>query len=183
MEIILNLLYNIIIIIARGEGDFLRKTQRGFLLTEAVIVITFISIVLFYLFWQFNNVFSVYEKSFHFNSVDGLYRTSEIKTFLLKTNFSELIQQLHEENIYIEFSDCSFSNATPFCEDLMAKLEVENAYFIYENMTSFINYVEHRQDYGELINYLDYIDYDRNYLGYRLIIEFSDGQFTSIVFL
>ncbi len=161
----------------------MKKNSQGFLLTEAVIVITFVSLVLFFLFSQFNNIFAFYEKSFNYNSVDALYRTKEIKHFLLNTNFSELLAQLQTEELYVEFSDCEFSNNSNYCGAIMSELEVANAYFVNENLTGFQTYVSNTGDFPGLEPFLDYVDYDRNYEGFRLIIEFEDGQFASISFL
>ncbi len=160
-----------------------KNNKKGFLLTEAVIVITFISVVLFFLFSQINTIFSLYEKSFNYNTVDGLYRSQEVKTFLLNTNFYELVNQLQADELYVEFSDCSFSNVEDFCNHLIIDLEIEKVYFVKEDITGFITYVENSHAFDELVVYLDYINYDRDYKGYRIIVEFSDGQFASINFL
>ncbi len=161
----------------------MKKNQKGFLLTEVLIVITFVSVILFYLFVQFNSLFNHYERSFRYNSVSGLYRAKEVKKFLLSVDFSELIYGLNEGELYIEFSNCNFVVPSNYCLELMADLEIKTIYFVHEDVTGFSTYVKNQPKYGDLINYIDYVGYHRDYVGYRIIIEFNDDEFASINFL
>ncbi len=183
MAFILKILYNIFKRNTRGRGEFLKKNQKGFLLIEAIVVITFIFGILFFLFIQFNSLFHHFNKSFNYNTVEGVYRVKELRRFLLNTDFSDLIYELQGDSIFIEFSNCSFSNVVNYCQDIMLELDVKNAYMVDEDITGFQTYVKSTKAFGHLESYLDYIQYQRDYGGYRIIIEFNDGHFASINFL
>ncbi len=164
--------------------NFLEKFKKGFILAESLIVITLIGLTLFYLFIQFNQVFDNYEKNYNYNSVKGLYHADQIKQFLMKTNFSEIIINL-EDNLYVEINDCQFANDPFFCETLFSDLEVNKIYFVNEDLSGFINYAKNTKDVfsEDLIGYLNYIKYDQTHQGFRLLIEYTNNEFCSINFL
>ena len=165
---------------------FLKNQQKGFLLIEAIVVITFVAGILFFLFIQFNTLFQQYGKDFNYNTVDGVYRAKELRTFLLNTDFSDLIFELQDNQIFYEFSDCTFANDISLCNHFIEALDIKKSYMVNEDITGFQTYVKNApasENFGELAAYLFYIQYDRNNPGYRLIIEFTDGSFASINFL
>ncbi len=164
--------------------NFLKKTKNGFILAESLIVITLIGLTLFYLFIQFNQVFDNYEKNYNFNSLKGLYHAEQIKSFLMKTNFSEIIIAL-DNNLYVEISDCQFAHDEFFCDSLFNDLEISKIYFVNEDLTGFINYAKNTKEiFSEnLISYLDYIKHEQSPEGYRLLIEYTNNEFSSIKFL
>ena len=163
---------------------FLKNIKKGFILIETLIVITLVGISLFYIYIQFNLVFDQYQKSFQYNTVEGLYRANEIKQFLLQTNFSELIDPLNDGELYVEFSNCLFSDTTLFCEKLFSDLKIEKIFLLNEDITAFNNYVKNSNLFSDKIMiFIDYIKYERDYGGYRILIEFTDNQICSINFL
>lgn len=158
--------------------------NRGFLLTEALIVITFVSLVLFYLFIQFNNVFANYEVTFIYNTGSGLYKAHEVKKFLLENDFGTVINELENDKVYLDLTTCPIIKNTTYCQGLMTDLEIEKLYFVKENITTFQNNVENSSDFPEgLRTIMRYIIFDREHDGYRLIIKFIDGEYASINFL
>jgi len=161
----------------------LKKNKKGFLLTEALIVITFVSALLFFLFIQFNSLFDNYEKSFRFNSVQGLYRAREVRQFLLANDFSDLVEELEDGVLYVEFSDCSLITPADHCQNLFTDLQIRKAYFVHEDVTGFATYLHSQPQYGDIVYYIDFVDYHRDFDGFRLIIEFENDEFASVNFL
>ncbi len=158
--------------------------NRGFLLTEALIVITFVSLVLFYLFIQFNNVFDNYEVTFIYNTGSGLYKSNEVKKFLLNNDFGVVINELENDNVYLDLTTCPIVQNTDYCQGLITDLEIEKLYFVKENITTFQSNVENSADFPSgLRTIMRYIIFDREHDGYRLIIKFTNGEYASINFL
>ncbi len=162
---------------------FLKNQQKGFLLIEAIVVITFVAGILFFLFIQFNTLFQQYGKDFNYNTVDGVYRAKELRTFLLNTDFSDLIFELQDNQIFYEFSDCTFANDISLCNHFIEALDIKKSYMVNEDITGFQTYVKSSKAFGDLENYIFHIEYYRDDPGYRLIIEYNDGSFASINFL
>ncbi len=167
-----------------GKVNFLKKIKKGFILAESLIVITLIGLTLFYLFIQFNQVFDNYEKNYNYNSVKGLYHADQIKKFLIKTNFSEIIIDL-KDNLYVDISDCEFASEQLFCQSLFNDLKVSKIYFVNEDITSFINYAKNTNEIfsKDLISYLNYIKFNQSHDGFRLLIEYTNNEFCSVNFL
>ena len=61
-----------------------KDNQKGFVLAETFIVSTFVLGVLVVLFLQIKTVINGYDRSFTYNTITGIYNTSEIKKYVQK---------------------------------------------------------------------------------------------------
>ena len=65
--------------------------NRGFMLTETLIVATFLVTTLLFLYIQFNNVTKTYDTSFKYNTVNGLYAVNNIINYIKSVEKQVLI--------------------------------------------------------------------------------------------
>lgn len=161
--------------------------KSGFILTETLIVSTFVSATLIFLFIQFKNIYTGYENTFKHNTINSLYNINQAKKFLINSNYTLLTQEIEENtNLFIDISSCPalYILEVDYCNQLFSTIGIKNIYFTNENISNLINYSNQTNTFNEnMNNFFKYIKYDQNSNGYRLIAEFNDGTFASLNFL
>ena len=69
--------------------------SKGFLLTELLVTATLVSTVLIFLYTQFYTIKRSYDTSFKYNTVNGLYALSNVRSFLEENDIYILTQGLN----------------------------------------------------------------------------------------
>lgn len=67
----------------------MKKNNKGFMLAEVFIVSSFVLGILVYMFVQTNSIMRNYNKSFSYDTVQGLYIANEVKKFLNYSGYDE----------------------------------------------------------------------------------------------
>lgn len=184
----------------------MKKRQNGFMLVETLVVSTLVSTVLIALYVQFNNIVNNFNRDFHYNNVDNLYATQNIKNFILKDadgNFYKNLKSILEQNIAADdkfflkiVTDCTGNQGnyiyqTNACNEF---LSLTNFYQIKQII--FTREVpELRQTDYELLespNFVAFIKsikanpdliFDKNgnkIYNYRVIVEFENNEYATL---
>lgn len=87
-----------------------KNNQRGFVLAEAFIVSTFVLAILVFMFLQIKTIINGYDKSFSYNTIPGIYNSREMKKFIEKNNYNELLETVGVNGyVILESSDYTYS--------------------------------------------------------------------------
>ena len=78
--------------------------SKGFLLTELLVTATLVSTVLIFLYTQFYTIKRSYDTSFKYNTVNGLYALSNVRSFLEENDIYILTQGLNTTS-YIDLKN------------------------------------------------------------------------------
>lgn len=158
----------------------------GFLLVETLVVATFCLTVLVILFLQFKSLVISYNNSYKYNTVEGIYSLNTVKKYLTQGNFTDKLT-LSPSKTYVSIIDSSGGCSAEFndtsnnyCEGLIEDGNFKTVIYTDSNINAFKN--------SSLFNsfsngFKDFVKQLKNQEGgKRLIAEFKDGTFATIVF-
>lgn len=159
--------------------------NRGFMLTELLVTSTLVCTVLIFLYAQFFNVKKSYENSFKYNTVNGLYALSNVRDFLVDNDIYILKQNLLL-NDYVDLTDESNNrivlNDSEYFNTLITKLNIKNIIFTKENLTYLISNLDSMPDtFEDMKKFIRYIDYNKTGSLYRIIVEYADNTFATLL--
>lgn len=157
-----------------------KMNNKGFMLTETLIVSILLIIVLLTIYVQFKKVNRSVENSFSYNTVSSLYNLYNVKLYFEQEKFNVIVANLDEKD-YVELTDCSevFFERPSYCKNILNSVGIKRVFATNENLYSL---VEKKPFNQKLNNYIASIDYEAT-SGYRLIAEFEDGSYASLKFL
>ncbi len=169
----------------------MKFNNKGFLLIETLIVTVFVVSTLIFLFVQFQRIEANYSRTFNYNTVDGLYRLANIRDFIEENVFFEARDQLNSSGLpYVNLSTCNLvgnlnaelAAEIEYCQLLYSVSEVKTLMLVDENTENVISELrnitfisESKKDFIKYINYEDEIG------KYRLIVEYDDGTFATVI--
>lgn len=164
--------------------------SKGFLLTELLVTATLVSTVLIFLYTQFYTIKRSYDTSFKYNTVNGLYALSNVRSFLEENDIYILIQGLNTTS-YIDLKNDNLQTAnTTYFNELMTGLNIKYLIFTNQNIDNLINQINNgtalnsdTNEYEDLKKFIKRIDFDNKDTSnnYRIIAEFNDNTFASIL--
>lgn len=148
----------------------MKINNKGFMLAEVFIVSSFVLGVLVYMFVQTNSIMKNYNRSFSYDTVQGLYITNEIKKYLNYSGYykNDLSTACDSYQI-VDISDDYFTNMRELAN--IKTVIVGNLDYIKENITNDSNVSFKEKDY---IKYLS----EKNKC--ILLLEFNDDTYTSL---
>jgi hypothetical protein len=168
----------------------MKKEKNGFVLVETLIVSVFIVTTLIFLFIQFQKIETGYSTTFKYNMTDNLYKVYNIRKYLLDglsttSNYQSVVSTfLTGSDHYYDLSNCNasvISDNRNYCLSLFEKLDVKTVLFTREDLTDLKNDLNNLYFISEdMKSFIRYIKYDGNVAEYRLIVEFNDGTFASL---
>ena len=148
----------------------MKNNNKGFMLAEVFIVSSFVLGVLVYMFIQMNSIMKNYNKSFSYDTVQGLYITNEVKKYLnYNSSNADYISRACES---YEIFDSSESNWTNIKKQSNIKTVIlGNLNYIKKNANNDVNISAKEKDYIK-------------YLGEKdkcvLLLEFNDDTYSSL---
>lgn len=164
--------------------------SKGFLLTELLVTATLVSTVLIFLYTQFYTIKRSYDTSFKYNTVNGLYALSNVRSFLEENDIYILTQGLNTTS-YIDLKNDNLQTAnTTYFNELMTGLNIKYLIFTNQNIDNLINQINNgtalnsdTNEYEDLKKFIKRIDFDNKDTNnnYRIIAEFNDNTFASIL--
>lgn len=168
----------------------MRKNNKlGFMVSEALIVSTFVTAVLIYIFIQLKIVTKNYNHTFNYDHVNSLYVTNEVVNYLSEVDLETLKTELDNSPVpFLDISNCpiSYIKETNYCQNLFSDIFVYRAYFVKEDIAPFIEHMEQLDviefNVNDLINYLKTINTKPYNNQHRLIIWFASDTFASVAF-
>ena len=164
--------------------------SKGFILTELLVTATHVSTVLIFLYTHYYTIKRSYDTSFKYNTVNGLYALSNVRSFLEENDIYILTQGLNTTS-YIDLKNNNLQTAnTTYFNELMTGLNIKYLIFTNQNIDNLINQINNgtalnsdTNEYEDLKKFIKRIDFDNKDTSnnYRIIAEFNDNTFASIL--
>ena len=161
----------------------IKNNNKGFVITEVLILSTVILGVLTLMYVQFKSVNRSYQYSFKYDTVEGLYLANNIVNYINDGNYDNLVEQVNSNpKGYIDITECTIenSNLISYCNSLFQKSEIEKILFTKENL---IDLKRNISDFdNDMQNYIKQIKTLNDEKDYRIIVKYKDGSFTTMRF-
>lgn len=159
------------------------KNNKGFALTEILVLSTIVIGVLTFMYIQFKNINRSYQTSFNYDTVEGMYLANNILNYINEDNYDTLVGKLNNQSEgYIDITNCDLELfQTPlFCEQLIQKSKIKQIIFTNENTSKLkANMQKLDNDFQEYIKKIKTINTENDY---RIIIKYNDNTFASLRF-
>ena len=158
-----------------------KDDKRGFVLAETIAVSTVVIIALIVIYAQFVNINNSYYKSFTYNNVNKLYLVNHIKEFIISDTSSLLYGNLTTDNPYIDITSCeSYFIESLQCKNLMTAIDAKQVLVTTMDTTKLLEMFKDKTNISE--NMYTYIKNSKSKeYGYRIIVEFNDGNIASLI--
>lgn len=153
-----------------------KKLSSGFMLVETLIVTTFVSGVLLFLFIQLATLNNNYDNSYKYNTIEDLYALRNIKNYISNDPSSLDIIKTHvDENGFLEITDCSMFLEINYCLKLLELSNVKTIFITQNNINKdlFNSYNDGLKNFINKING----DGDNKY---RILAEFNNSRYATI---
>ena len=161
----------------------IKNNNKGFVITEVLILSTVILGVLTLMYVQFKSVNRSYQYSFKYDTVEGLYLANNIVNYINDGNYDNLVEQVNNnQKGYIDITECNIenSNLISYCNSLFQKSEVEKVLFTKENLKDIKRNISDFDN--DMQNYIKQIKTLNDEKDYRIIVKYKDGSFTTMRF-
>ena len=159
------------------------KNNKGFVITEVLILSTVIMGVLVFMYTQFKAINRGYQYSFRYDTPQGMYLANNIINYINDGNYDKLVELLNNTpKGYIDITECNIdnSNLITYCNSLFQKSDIEKIIFTEENL------VKLKQNMSELDNdfknYINQIKVTNEKNDHRIIIKYKDKTFATMRF-
>ena len=153
-----------------------KEFSNGFMLIETLIVTTFVSGVLIFLFIQLVTLSNNYDNSYKYNRVEDLYLLRNIKDYMLKdlTALNTIKSQVND-NGFVELTDCSIFSETDYCLKLFELSNIKTIFITENNIETplFKNYNDGLKSFIDKIN-------GEGENKYRILAEFNNSRYATI---
>lgn len=177
-----------------------KKNNKGFLLVETLLVATFAASTMLFIFVQFRKISTEYNRSFSYNTVEGLYATNQINDYILSNGFERIAEYMTnrvEDGVTItpepyvilyDGSSCAsaYLDEIDYCNHLMTSLNVKMVIMTYADL-SFKNFKENIDTYEvfdtnlkRFIKYIKYDTGDTELTRRRTIVVFNDDTYATL---
>lgn len=157
-----------------------KMSNKGFMLTETLIVSTMLITVLLILYIQFKDVTRSFDESFTYNTVSSSYNLHQAKLYIEQSDYSIIAEKLKISN-YVSLESCPglyFSDVN-YCKTLFEKLGIVKLIVTNENLTSFLNDNDLDNEFNKFAKTIEFEKTD----GFRVIGYFKDKTYSSIKIL
>ncbi len=159
------------------------KNEKGFALTEILILSAVVIGVLTFMFIQFKTINRSYQRSFQYDTPEGLYIANNILKYIDDGNYDALVERLSiNSKGYIDITDCDMDlyNTSSFCEDLYEKSGIEQIIFTKENPSEIKKNIKNfSNDMQDFIKQIKTINSESDY---RIIIKYTNDTFATMRF-
>lgn len=160
-----------------------KSNEKGFMLIETLLVSVFIASTLIFLYIQFQKVRNSYSNSFTYDTVNGIYANQVILGYLQENGIKNLSNAMEStSSTYIDLTTCpgAYLENTAYCNRILSDLGVKKIYYISSDVTAFKGKMESLNLSSKFKRYVNTIK-PTNGIGYRLITEFQDGTYATIL--
>ena len=159
------------------------KNNKGFAITEVLILSTVIIGILIFMYSQFKNINRSYQYSFKYDTVEGMYLANNIVNYINSDNYDKLVEETTNRlEGYIDITNCDVElfNTASYCEALFQKSEIDKLIFTEENLTKLRNnMMNFDNDFKKYINQIKTTNEKKDY---RIIIKYKDGTYATMRF-
>ena len=160
-----------------------KSDNRGFVLTETLVVSTIVVAALVFVFTQFRTVNRGYERTFRYNTVEGMYAVYNLKSYL-KWDGLEVLKLLFQEPSYqyIDITACPnvYMMNSNYCKQLIRTLDIKQVVLTRNQMDEVRSFVADDDHFSEEMKLFVGNVSDVKSNGYRLWVEFQDRTFATL---
>lgn len=155
--------------------------NQGFMLTETLVVATFVIATLVFLYAQFRTINRSYTTSFKYNNAEELYALGNVSDYLKLNGLSVVgpAASLADDK-YLDITSCPgrFLSETNYCTALIESLNIKKIIITSENLNEIKANIKNDNILSEeMKNFINSVNYDANGSNYFLIAEFKNGTF------
>lgn len=159
------------------------KNNKGFVITEVLIISTVVIGILIFMYAQFKKLNRGYQYSFKYDTVQSLYLTNNLVNYINDGNYDLLINNLNASGLsYLDITGCNvlYFHTSKFCEMLIEKSNVEQALFTKENLIELkAAMFDLPEDMKQYINTIETTNAENDY---RLIVKYKDDTYATMRF-
>ncbi len=159
------------------------KNNKGFALTEVLILSAVVIGLLTFMYIQFKNINRGYQYSFKYDTVEGMYLANNILNYIKEDNYDKLIEILQNRTEgYLDITDCNINifETNAFCEQLFEKSKIKQIIFTEENLFKIKNNMANLDN--ETKKYINQIKTLNSSNDYRIIIKYDNDTFATMRF-
>ncbi len=158
--------------------------NKGFMLTETLVVAAFVIATLVFLYTQFRTVNRSYSTSFKYNNAEELYALANMSDYL-KLNGISMVGSIATSSSerYLDITNCSdsFLSEANYCNALVNTLGIKQVIIAEENLDALKSAMKSNERLSEdMKDFISVIKYDKTGTNYRIIAEFANGTFATI---
>lgn len=159
------------------------KNNKGFAITEVLIISTVLIGVLIFMYAQFKNINRNYQYSFKYDTVQGMFLANNIVNYINEEDYDNLQQQLNESGLsYIDITDCNVNYFTSptLCKVLFEKSNVKQIIFTKEDLKELKRSMfDLPEDTKQYINNITPINSSNDH---RIIVKYKDETYATMRF-
>ncbi len=161
----------------------MRKNNKGFVITEVLILSTVIVGLLVFMYIQFKNINRSYQYSFTYDTVEGMYLANNIINYINEKEYDTLVEKLNQSGKnYLDITKCDVDifSTSSYCQKLFDASKVEQVIFTEENLSKLkTNMNGINEDMKKYINQIQTINSKTDH---RIIIKYKNQTFTTMRF-
>lgn len=156
-----------------------KKNDKGFTLIETLVVTIFVAGILIFLYIQFSKLSNMYQKSYTYNTVEGLYALEDVKNLIESDeNAMNYIAENIDSSSYIDIKNCQlFVTDTDFCLTLLEKENIRDI-FITKNIVPDNVIKGYEQEFLDFINLIN----EEGEETYRIVASFNNSTYATVRF-
>lgn len=159
------------------------KNDKGFVITEVLILASVLIGVLIFMYSQFKNITRSYEYSFKYDTVEGMYLANNMVNYINEGSYDALVQNLNSQTIkYLDITDCNvnYFNTSNYCDMLFEASKVEQVIFTKEDLTELKQNMSGLSE--DFKDYINTIKTANSFNDHRIIIKYKDKTFATMRF-
>lgn len=158
-----------------------KSNNKGFMLAETLIVSTLVVTVLIYIYMQFMNIYNSYQNSFDYNTVDGLYGASNIRSFLLTDNIDNIVNNNNLiNNYYVDLKTYNGYQSVAYATKMYDFLGVNEIILTNDNTNDLKNNIGTLNFSIGLKDFINSTKSTGEASVYRLFISYNNNTYASI---
>lgn len=154
--------------------------NKGFFLTETIVVIGIVATVLVFLYGQISFFYQNYERNAKYNTVEAIHAVRNIKKFIVENDYTTSLVTSLGTNTMIDITNYSF-DATGFYPALITAIDADKVYFMsYTGPSELI--LNHNDLDASFLDYLKTLNSGTKPDNYRIIIKLNNGNYASLYY-
>ena len=155
-----------------------KKSSKGFMLVETLIVTIFVSSILIFLLIQFTNLSNNYDKTYDYNKVEDINSLKNIIYYIENDqNAFSYIQSTVTYNNYLNITNCDIFAEKEYCEKLF-ELENIKKIIVSTNKVNYDLFKKHDEKFKIFVNKIK----NEGEQKYRLIASTNNNTYVTVRF-
>lgn len=161
----------------------MRNNNKGFMLIETLLVSVFVVSTLIFVYIQFEKVRNSYQTSFEYNTMNGVYGANTISKYLKENGIENLNNTIKSGAAYVDITNCpgGYLSNTSFCHRLLTDLKVKKVFYTPSDVTEFKNKVGQSAISNKFKQFIRTIKPKKSESGHRIIVEYEDETYATIL--